>query len=309
MNSIIFSLPGNEILTDLLTEKLKAEKGDAIFRRFPDGETYVRALTDVAGREVILICTLQQPDEKVLPLWFFVQNLRELGAKKIILVAPYLAYMRQDKKFHPGEAVTSEYFAEFISSFIDGLVTIDPHLHRKHSLSELYSIPAHVLHAAELISAYIKNKIKDPVLIGPDSESDQWVGEIARQAGAPFIILEKERKGDKNVEVSVPDLEKHKSRKPVLVDDIVSTAHTMIETIGHLKTLKMPAPFCISIHPVFSGSAYEELLAAGAEEIISCNTITHQTNKIDITDLVASAFFTTHSETIITRISDEKKMR
>lgn len=286
METIVFALPGNELLADKISSSLNATKGELVIRRFPDRESYVRVITDVKDKEVILVCTLHEPDEKLLQLFFLSKNLKDLGAKKIKLVAPYLAYMRQDKIFNAGEAVTSEYFAKLISSFADELITIDPHLHRRHSMSEIYSIPCSVLHASGLVSKYIKEEIENPLLIGPDSESEQWVSEVAKNAGAPFIVLQKERHGDKDVKVTVPQVEKVKDRTPVLVDDIVSTAHTMIETIKHLKKAKMKSPVCIGVHAVFAGNAYEELKSSGAKIVVTCNTIPHSSNKIDITELI-----------------------
>lgn len=289
MGKIIFAIPGNELLAKNIGTKIKAKTGKIIVRQFPDGEIYVRVLTDVSEKEVIVLCTLHHPNDKIFPLFFLAKNLKDLGAKKITLVAPYLAYMRQDKKFNSGEAVTSEYFAKLISSFVDELITIDPHLHRRHSMSEIYSIPCKVLHASELISTYIKEKIKTPLLIGPDNESEQWVSEVAKNANVPFIILQKERLGDKDVKIAIPHVEKYKDHTPVLVDDIVSTAHTMIETVKHLKNAGMKAPVCIGVHAVFSDNAFEELKKSGAEKIVTCNTIDHISNGIDVSDLLVSS--------------------
>jgi len=293
MEKIVFALPGNESLSQKIVSELNVTKREPLsrqgrldIRRFPDGETYVRVIDNVSGKDIILICTLNYPDDKLLALFFLSKNLKDLGAKKITLIAPYLAYMRQDKKFKPGEAITSNYFAKIISEIADELITIDPHLHRRHSMSEIYSIPCKVLHASGLIAGYIKNKINDPLLIGPDSESEQWVSEVALSAKAPFIILEKERRGDKDVRITVPQIEKYKNCTPVLIDDIISTAHTMMETIQHLKNAGMKMPVCIGVHPIFAGNAFEELKSSGAAEIISCNTIMHESNKIDITDLI-----------------------
>lgn len=286
MEKVIFALPGNELLAKNLLTKLNAVAGEMVVRYFPDGESYVRVISDVSGKEVILVCTLHQPNDKLLPLLFLANNLKDLGAKKMTLVAPYLSYMRQDKKFNSGEAVTSGYFAKLISSFADELITIDPHLHRRHSMSEIYSIPCKVIHASELISNYIKDNITMPLLIGPDSESEQWVSKVAENANAPFIILQKVRLGDKDVKITVPQVEKYKDYTPVLVDDIISTARTMMETISHLKSESMKPAVCIGVHAVFSGNAFEELKKSGTVEIITCNTINHVSNKIDISDLI-----------------------
>lgn len=285
MKSIVFALPGNELLAERLAKMLNADMGVAVVRHFPDGETYVRVLSDVKDRKTIMVCTLAYPDDKLLSLYFLSQTLKSLGARCTCLVAPYLAYMRQDKVFHPGEGVTSAHFAKLVSGFADELFTVDPHLHRRKSMSEIYSIPCTVLHASHLIADYIRKQINNPILIGPDAESEQWVAEVARIAEAPFLILEKIRRGDEDVEVSVPQVDFYGSHTPILVDDIISTARTMIETIGHLKNAGMKNPVCIGVHAVFAGNAYKDLLNAGAASVITCNSVIHESNAIDISSL------------------------
>lgn len=288
MKPIVFALPGNENLARSIATAMQAELGENTIRQFPDGETYVRVLSDVKNRKTIMVCTLNNPDKKLLPLYFLSKTLKSLGAESTCLVAPYLSYMRQDKIFNRGEGVTSEYFASLISGFADTLITIDPHLHRRHSMSEIYSIPCEVIHASPLISAYINEHIINPLLIGPDAESEQWVSEVAKNANAPFIVLEKTRSGDRDVKVTVPQVEKFKNHTPVLVDDIISTARTMIATVAHLKNAGMKSPVCIGVHAVFSGNAFEELQKSGIEKIITCNTIPHSSNGINITGLIAN---------------------
>ncbi len=290
MSTIYFALPGNEELTNTLAKNEQAEIGKAELRYFPDKETYVRVLSDVKQKDVVLVCTLHQPDDKLLPLYFLSQTVKTLGARSVNLIAPYLAYMRQDKVFNEGEGVTSTYFAKLLSGFADSMVTIDPHLHRRSSLAEIYSIPTKVAHAADHISAWIKNNIANPVLIGPDAESEQWVADVANKAGAHFTVLKKIRHGDNDVEVSVPQVDEYKTYTPVLVDDIISTGRTMIETINHLKKAGMKAPVCIGVHAVFAGNAYYDIQQAGAASIITCNTIPHLSNQIDISDLLKIEF-------------------
>lgn len=287
MNALLFAMPGNETLTGAICAELEAEAGELEVHRFPDGESKVRLVTPVKGRSAAIVCTLHEPDDKVPALLFAAGTAGELGATRVGLVAPYLSYMRQDKRFHEGEVIASVQFGKLISNWFDWIVTVDPHLHRHEALSEVYSIPDRTLHAAPLISQWIRENIREPVLIGPDSESEQWVSAVAKDAGAPFTVLEKTRRGDRDVEVSVPDVEKYLGRTPVLVDDIISTAHTMIETVGHLKNIGLLPPVCIGVHGVFASGGYAELKAGGVERIVTCNTIAHETNAIDVAALIA----------------------
>lgn len=286
MEKIIFALPGNESITNNIAHELHLPVGEMILRSFPDEETYVRVLSNVSSKNVILVSTLYQPDSKLLPLYFLAKLLKDLGAARITLVSPYLSYMRQDKRFHDGEAITSEYFAALVSSFVDELITVDPHLHRRNSMAEIYTIPCKVLHAAPLISSWIKNNIEMPLLVGPDSESEQWVAETAAKMNTPYIVLNKERISDNEVKIAVPKVDQFKNHTPVLVDDIISTAKTMITTTKHLMDAGLKAVTCIGVHGLFAGDAYEDLLKTGAGQIITCNTIPHISNKIDVSDLI-----------------------
>ena len=285
MNTILFSLPGNQSLTHQLAKKLDIEEGQFSFREFPDCETYIRIQTPVAGKKVILVCTLDRPDDKLLPLYFLAKTLKDQGAKHICLLAPYLAYMRQDKIFKPGEAVTAKYFASLISSFADSLITVDPHLHRISKLEEVYSIPTKVVHAAQPVANWIKANVQNPILVGPDSESHQWVSEVASLADLPFIVLEKVRKGDRDVTVSIPQVAEYKNHTPVLIDDIISTARTMMQTVKHLLNAGMKAPVCVGVHAIFVSAAYLDLMATGIEKVVTCNTVEHYSNAIDLSEL------------------------
>lgn len=287
MKPVLLALPGNEGLARTLVPELNAELGVMVLRQFPDGESYVRIDAPVAGREVILVVTLDRPDAKLLPLLFVARTARELGATCVGLVAPYLAYMRQDRQFRAGEAFTSRHFAEVVSQCVDWLVTVDPHLHRFSGLGEIYTIPTRVVHAAPLLSRWV-TQLDAPVVIGPDVESEQWVAAVAKGAGAPYVVSRKIRRSDQEVEVSVPDVGRYREMTPVLIDDIVSTARTMIETVAHLKRAGLRAPVCIAVHAVFAGNAFGDLVDAGAARVVTCNTIAHESNAIDVSPLIAS---------------------
>lgn len=284
---VLISLPPAHGFGPRLAAAIGADYGIFELRRFPDTEVYLRYETALSGRQVVLLCAFDRPDEKILPVLFAAATARDLGARKVGLVCPYLPYMRQDKRFRSGEAITSTYFAEILSSHFDWLVTVDPHLHRRSSLSEVYRIPALALHAAPLLSEWVKREVPNPVLIGPDSESAQWVEEVAQRADSPSMVLEKLRRGDWDVEISLPEIERWRDRTPVLIDDVISTGQTMIETVKQLNEVGMAPPVCLAVHGLFAGTAHQDLLGAGAGRIVTTNSILHGTNEIDLCDLLA----------------------
>jgi ribose-phosphate pyrophosphokinase len=289
MKPVILAAPGSADPAQALCQRLDAELGDREIRSFPDGECYVRIDTPLAGRDVAIVCSLDRPGDKIIPLLFLAATARDLGAARVGLVAPYLAFMRQDHRFHPGEGVTSVYFAALLSRAVDWLVTVEPHLHRFSSLDQLYTIPTRVARAAPSIAAWIGDNVSDPVIIGPDAESAQWAVAVADLIDAPFAVLDKVRRGDREVEVSLPDLALCEGRTPVIIDDIISTAHTMIEPVNHLLRAGVQAPVCIGVHAVFADDAYRDLEVAGAARVVTCNTIAHHSNVISVDDALAAA--------------------
>ena len=288
MKPVIFAFPGHAKLMQHIVAEVWGTAGKLFLHRFPDREVYVRLDTPVADREVVFVCSLHRPDAKLLPLLFAVGAAKDLGATRVGIVAPYLAYLRQDTRFKPGEAITSVTVGKLVSSMADWIMTVDPHLHRYASLGAVYSIPSAVVHAAPLISAWIAENIPKPLLIGPDGESEQWVAAMSKGANAPYVILEKTRHGDRDVEVSVPHVERYRDRTPVLVDDIVATARTMIAAVGHLREAGLPGPVCVAVHALFAGRAYQELRAAGATQVVTCNTVAHASNGIDVNAAIAA---------------------
>ena len=285
--SILFSLPGSVELANNLAKQLNIEVGLAEIRAFPDGESYIRIDSEVKNKSVIIVCALDHPDPKILPLMFMAKTLKELGVKKICLVSPYLPYMRQDKRFHSGEAITAVLFAKFLSGWIDSLVTIDPHLHRIHYLSEIFTgTQTMTLHATKKIAEWISQNITSAFLIGPDEESLQWVAEVADYANLPFVVGRKKRFGDRQVTIDLPDISAM-GNVPVLVDDVISTGASMLAVLEQVLFRGFKKAICIGVHALFDAQVERNLLLAGAQKIVTCNTISHQTNQIDLTEVLA----------------------
>ena len=288
LQRLTLALPGNEAFAAQLSKALSSKLGRLETRHFPDGESYVRLHGDPAGRAVDLVCTLARPDAQFLPLVFAADAARDLGASEVNLVSPYLAYMRQDKRFHEGESVTSLSFARLISSTFDKLVTVDPHLHRHPTLASIYTLPTATLQAAPLLADWIAANTERPLIVGPDEESEQWAGDNATRIGAPCVVLTKTRYGDRRVEIAVPDLSAWRERTPVLVDDIASSGRTLMQAARGIAAQGLPRPECVVVHALFADDAWTEL-APLFSRITSTDAVPHPSNRIALAHLVASA--------------------
>ncbi|GGD88021.1 phosphoribosylpyrophosphate synthetase [Tsuneonella deserti] len=284
---LLFELSAAPGLATALVGHTADALGELALSHFPDGESHVRLLSPVEGRDVALLCSLDRPDAKLVPLLLAAGAARQQGARSVGLVAPYLAYMRQDIAFRAGEAVSAAIFGEVLSARFDWLVTTDPHLHRLPDLAGVYSIPAVAVSASEAIAGWVAREVENPVIVGPDEESAQWAGRIAQAAGGRATILRKVRSGPYSVTIDPAGLNELATGTPVIVDDIASSGKTLIEAVRLLRERGFNDPVCAVVHPIFAGESYEELRAAGAGRVVSTNTIAHPSNAIDVSSALA----------------------
>lgn len=275
-------------LAPLICQKLQGQNADAEFHTFPDGESLVKVNTHVEDRNCIVVADLAQPNEAYLPLVFLLQTLKEFGAKQVGIVVPYLPYMRQDKRFHAGEAITSKIFAKELSGNIDWLVTVDPHLHRYETLSEIYSVPNEVVSGANCIARWLIDQPKS-LLLGPDLESEQWVSNIALQSNQDYCIASKVRSGDFDVTIQLPEFKPADYEQVVLIDDVISSGMTVLKTCNALKTRGVSKMQVVATHGLFGKANCLKDIQEMVSSVVTCNTIVHDSNALDCSDEVITA--------------------
>lgn len=272
-----------------IAKKIKCKYSSLLNRKFPDGESYLKFQCSVENNELIIVQSMHpNPNDAVIEAIFASKTAKELGAKKIVIIAPYLAYMRQDKRFHEGECKSNSLMAELLSC-ADKIITIDPHLHRIQSLREIFKIPAVSLTANHLLAEYIEKKFRNSIVLGPDMESYQWAESIALEAHEQAIVLRKKRYSSRKVKIVLKEPEKVRGKTVVIVDDIISSGHTMIEAVKECKKAKAEKMYCVCVHGIYAENALQKILEAGAKEVMSTNTIQNKTSKIDVSGLIAKA--------------------
>lgn len=256
--------------------------------RFPDGELKLR-LPGSLPAKVIVYRSLVNPNEKLIELLFVAQTARQLGASDLTLIAPYLAYMRQDIAFHEGEVVSQKIIGRFLAQVFDGLVTIDPHLHRVATLEEASPVKrAITLSGAPLLGDYIAQKIPDAFLLGPDSESAQWIASAAKKHGFDHAACEKIRRGDKDVQVQLPAVDL-KDRRVVILDDVASSGRTLAKATHAALAAGASSVDVAVTHALFADDALQVIRQAGVRYIWSTDCIAHESNVVSIAAILAEA--------------------
>ena len=256
--------------------------------RFPDGELKLQ-LPARLPEKIFLYRSLVDPNEKLVELLFTAETARQLGAADITLICPYLAYMRQDIAFHEGEVVSQKIAGKFLASLFDSVVTVDPHLHRVATLEEAVPVTRPVvLSGAPLLGEHVVKARPGAFLLGPDSESAQWVATAAAAHGLEHATCSKIRRGDKDVEVQLPDADL-KGKAVVILDDVASSGRTLAKaTQAALKAGAASVDVAVT-HALFAEDALDIIRQAGVGQVWSTDCIRHSSNVVSIASLLAKA--------------------
>jgi ribose-phosphate pyrophosphokinase len=258
--------------------------------RFPDDE--LRVTVAPAASTTIVFASLDRPNDKLVSLLFASEALRRGGARRLVLVAPYLCYMRQDKAFHEGEAISQKTIGHLLAGAFDRVITVDAHLHRTRTIGAVFpGIEAEDLSAMPAIADFLRASDFDSatVIVGPDEESRQWIADLANRLGADHAVARKTRRGDNAVEMSFADPSLFRGRPVLMVDDIVSSGATLITCAQTLRAAGAGTIDAVATHALFAPELIGKLFAAGIRSVKSTDSVPHSTNAVALAPVLADA--------------------
>jgi ribose-phosphate pyrophosphokinase len=258
--------------------------------RFPDGE--LRVTVGPAATTTVVYASLDQPNDKLLAILFAAEALRREGVKRLVLVAPYLCYMRQDAAFHKGEAISQKVVGRLLADAVDRVITVDAHLHRTRNIADVFpDIDADNLSAMPAIAAALRASGFDPdtVVIGPDEESRPWVSDLATRLGLNHAVARKTRRSDRSVEIAFADPKLFAGRPALLVDDIVSSGGTLMTCAKALQAAGATTVDAVVTHALFAPELVRTLFESGIRSVKSTDSVPHPTNAIALDGILTDA--------------------
>lgn len=291
MNKLaIQSLPSCAGDAKRLASRLGLALQEISLHRFPDGE--MRVTVGQAASTTIIYASLDQPNDKLLAILFAAEALRRADARRLVLLAPYLCYMRQDTAFHEGEAISQRAVGRLIAATVDRVITVDAHLHRTSDIRAVFpGIEAENLSAMPAIADALRITGIDPatVVVGPDAESRPWVSDLAGRLGLAHAVAQKIRRGDRAVEIGFAEPALVAGRPVLLVDDIVSSGGTLIACAKALLAAGASAVDAVITHALFPPEMASGFAEAGIRSIRSTSSVPHPTNSIPLDELLANS--------------------
>jgi ribose-phosphate pyrophosphokinase len=252
-------------------------------RVFPDGEINPRIRK--APREVVLVNMLAShgfdPNRYVLEYIFSIQNLRERGTERIVVVMPYLPYSRQDAVFRKGESFTSKFVLEIFKDLsIEDIFAVTFHLHRQKPAELVTNIEVHNVSGIAALRDYLTACDLEPSLfVAPDEEAGKWAREMAESFNADIAVLEKRRNTTTGAIETSGELPE--GRTVVIVDDMISTGGTVQNAIEICRTFNSQEIMVCAVHGIFSSPCTWDV------PVITTNTIENPYAKADVVPYIA----------------------
>jgi ribose-phosphate pyrophosphokinase len=270
----------SQVLATRVAQALKTTVVDVKYSRFPDGEHYL--LAGKMDDEMVIVGSVVDNDSLV-QLMLLIDACDQATNR---LVLPYMAYARQDKRFKPGEPISSRVVARALSHGVSDVITVN--IHEKEVLKS-FSVPAQNISLAKDIGAYIGTlKLDNPLILAPDEGAIDFARQVASAGGWEYDHLIKTRLSGVEVKVAPKKLSAQ-SRSVVIVDDIISTGSTIVTAAGMLFEQGARDVTAACVHGVFTGGAYARLMATGIRDVVCSDTIERSCSRIAAAGQIARA--------------------
>jgi len=257
------------------------------YKCFPDGESYQRVTESVKGEDVVLIdTTYPQQDKRLIELLLLIDSLKDLGASRVRVVVPYMAYARQDTRFRDGEAISIRTIFKLIEAAgADEFYTVDVH---KEATLSAFKIKVKNLYATDVMADYLRLRdLADPYILSPDKGAIMIAKRVGERLGAEYGNFEKSRDritGAITVRGKKVDA---KGRDVVICDDLISTGSTIANAAKILKEDGAKSVIAVCSHPLLVAGALERMRGAGVDEVLGTDTVETAISKISVAPLIA----------------------
>ena len=305
----VFAGNAHPVLAKEICRRLHIKLGRILVDRFPDGEVKVQIQENVRGSDVFVVQPTCRPvNENLVELLVILDALRRASAKRITAVIPYYGYARQDRKDRPRVPITSKLVADLLTSAgASRVVTLDLHVGQ---IQGFFNIPVDHLYATPVLGAYFKKlKLKDLVVVSPDSGGVERARAFAKRLNVPLAIIDKRREDDQAVEIMnvIGNVE---GKTALIVDDMIDTGGTLVRSIEALLTKRAKKVYACATHPVFAGEAIEKLIGSRVTKVVVSNSIPlserakryKRIHVLSVGDLLAETIRSVHQESSVSRL-------
>ncbi len=310
----IFCGTANQPLADEVCAFLGMTRGQALVRRFADGEAYVQIQENVRGADVFVMQPTCRPvDQHLMELLLMIDALKRASARRITAVVPYYGYGRQDRKDKPRAPISAKLVADLLTTAgADRALLIDPHAPQ---IQGFFNIPVdHLFASPVLVDHFKKLDLPNLTVVSPDAGGVERARFFAKKVDAALAIVDK-RRVEANVAEVMNVIGDVKGRTCLIIDDLIDTAGTLVKTASALMENGASEVYACCSHPVLSNPAVENISNSCIKEVVVTNTIPlspeaaaartelgGKINVLSIAGLIGRAIQSIHEETSVSKL-------
>jgi ribose-phosphate pyrophosphokinase len=305
----IFSGTANAPLADEVCNFLGMPRGQAMVKRFADGEVYIQIQENVRGCDVFVMQPTCRPvDEHLVELLLMIDAFKRASARRITAVMPYFGYARQDRKDKPRVPISAKLVADLLTTAgADRALIVDPHTPQ---IQGFFNIPVdHLFASPVLVDHFKKLNLPNLTVVSPDAGGVERARFFAKKVDAALAIVDK-RRVEMNVAEIMHVIGDVNGRSCLIIDDLIDTAGTTVKTAAALLENGATSVYACASHAVLSGPAVENIHNSAIEHVVITNTIpltaeAQSESKImvlSIAGLIGRAIQSIHEETSVSKL-------
>src|SRR5208282_2713069 len=268
----IFSGTANAPLADEVCNFLGMPRGQAMVKRFADGEVYIQIQENVRGCDVFVMQPTCRPvDENLMELLLMIDAFKRASARRITAVMPYFGYARQDRKDKPRVPISAKLVADLLTTAgADRALIVDPHTPQ---IQGFFNIPVdHLFASPVLVDHFKKLNLPSLTVVSPDAGGVERARFFAKKVDAALAIVDK-RRVEMNVAEIMHVIGDVNGRSCLIIDDLIDTAGTLVKTAAALVDNGALEVYACASHAVLSGPAVENVRDSVIKQVVVTNTI------------------------------------
>ena len=309
---LIFSGSSNSRLAEKIVEHLGKSLGKSVLGTFSDGEIRFQSSENVRGADVFVIQSMTKHiNFHIMELLLMADAFKRASANRITAVIPYYAYARQDRKDRPRVPISAKLLADLLETAgFSRVLTIDLHANQ---LQGFFNVPVDNLMALPIFISYFKSldniNLRDIVVVAPDAGGVERARLFSQALHAGLAIADK-RRTEPGVAKIMHIIGDVKDKDTIIVDDIIDTAGTLVETVQGLKSHGARRVFAVCTHGLLSGKAIERIESAPLEKVYVSDTVPlieekakcEKIETLSVSNLFAEAINSIHEETSVSKL-------
>ncbi len=306
---LIFAGSASPAFTAAIARHLDVTPGECLAKQFSDGNTFVRVLGNVRGKDVFMVQSFSQPvNDSLVELLFYIDAFKRASAASVTAVIPYFSYGKGDKKDQPRVSLRARVVADCLEAVgVDRIVTMDLHAPQ---IQGFFRVPVDHLYALPVIADHFKDRVtEDWAIVAPDLGAVQMANAYARVLGARTVIAEKTRPNQDENAVVHEIIGDVRDRNCLIVDDFTISGGTLIATAQRLRDEGAAEVYAAVSHGVLSPGSGAKLMASPIKELVITDTLERRAEAlpalvtvVSAAPLFAQAILSIHEQTSVSAL-------